>query len=93
VRAEGWYQDPFHSHEDRWFSGGRPTSLVRDAGVESHDPAPAESFDGPLVEASVRQPTSHDTPTPLEPASPQEGILDVFGMSQTGLPSDLQPRD
>ena len=40
--AEGWYLDPFERHQDRWFSNGRPTSLVRDEGLESHDAAPVE---------------------------------------------------
>ncbi|MGO9456579.1 MAG: hypothetical protein ACLP62_05965 [Acidimicrobiales bacterium] len=40
--AEGWYHDPFEHHQDRWFSNGRPTSLVRDQGLESHDAPPAE---------------------------------------------------
>lgn len=38
--AEGWYRDPYGAHEARWFSEGTPTALVRDGGVESHDPAP-----------------------------------------------------
>ena len=41
--AEGWYQDPYGSHEARWFSEGTPTALVRDAGVEAHDPPPADA--------------------------------------------------
>jgi hypothetical protein len=43
VKAEGWYRDPFLVHEDRWFSSGQPTKLVRDGGVEQFDPPP----DGP----------------------------------------------
>ena len=38
--AEGWCTDPFGRHEARWISAGRPTSLVRDSGVESSDPVP-----------------------------------------------------
>lgn len=34
MKAEGWYQDPYKIHEDRWFSDGSPTALVRDAGVD-----------------------------------------------------------
>jgi hypothetical protein len=41
IGAEGWYLDPFGSHETRWFSDGKPTALVRDGDVESHDPPPA----------------------------------------------------
>jgi hypothetical protein len=38
--AEGWYKDPYEQHEDRWFSGGLPTKLVRDAGAESYAEPP-----------------------------------------------------
>jgi hypothetical protein len=41
--AQGWHGDPFSLHEDRWFSAGQPTRLVRDQGVESYDePPPSE---------------------------------------------------
>jgi hypothetical protein len=47
-RAEGWYRDPWQSHERRWFSNGFPTHLVADGNVEAKDPPPAASWDGPL---------------------------------------------
>ena len=37
---EGWYRDPFGTHEARWYSAGTPTALVRDGAVEAHDPPP-----------------------------------------------------
>jgi hypothetical protein len=40
VRAEGWFRDPYHLHDDRWFSDGRPTNLVRDDGATSSDEPP-----------------------------------------------------
>src|SRR5262249_60857257 len=42
MEAEGWYHDPYGLHEERWYSNGKPTGLVRDAKVESNDPAPSE---------------------------------------------------
>jgi hypothetical protein len=42
MKAEGWYEDPYRIHEDRWYSDGTPTSLVRDAGVEAKDPPPSQ---------------------------------------------------
>jgi hypothetical protein len=39
-QTRGWYRDPFGRHQDRYFSEGSPTKLVRDAGVESYDPPP-----------------------------------------------------
>jgi hypothetical protein len=40
VYAEGWYRDPYGLHDDRWFSDGRPTNLVRDEGIEARDEPP-----------------------------------------------------
>ena len=50
MEAEGWYRDPYGVHSDRWFSAGRPTALVRDAGVEAQDDPPSGEVPGPLVE-------------------------------------------
>jgi hypothetical protein len=49
MEAEGWYVDPFGSHEARWFSDGAPTVLVRDGGVESHDAPPSTTYEGELT--------------------------------------------
>jgi hypothetical protein len=54
VGAEGWFVDPFGSHEHRWFSDGSPTRLVRDGGVEGYDRPPARPFPLPLVPAPER---------------------------------------
>jgi hypothetical protein len=37
---QGWIADPFRLHEERYFSAGRPTKLVRDGGVDSYDEPP-----------------------------------------------------
>jgi hypothetical protein len=60
MRAEGWYRDPFESHEDRWFSDGRPTALVRDGGFDAHDAPPAENWSGPLAPAASVEPANGD---------------------------------
>jgi hypothetical protein len=51
VEAQGWYRDPYLIHEDRYFSAGQPTKLVRDGGVEDYDPPPAGPFKTELVAA------------------------------------------
>jgi hypothetical protein len=56
VQAQGWYRDPYLVHEDRYFSAGRPTKLVRDGGVEAYDPPPAGPMKAELVEATHTQP-------------------------------------
>jgi hypothetical protein len=48
--AEGWYRDPYGIHQDRWFSAGTPTALVRDQGVEGHDDPPGYPPPGPPAE-------------------------------------------
>jgi hypothetical protein len=58
VKAQGWYRDPYLVHEDRYFSDGQPTKLVRDGGIETYDPPPDESPKTALVELPPAQPTS-----------------------------------
>jgi hypothetical protein len=53
----GWFSDPYHEHECRYFSEGNPTKLVRDLGLESFDPPP----DVPMPESPVRA-VSHTDP-------------------------------
>jgi hypothetical protein len=64
--AQGWDADPWGHYEQRWFSQGNPTSLVRTHGVEARDepdaappaPEPAPSVELPPapVRASWRVP-------------------------------------
>ena len=50
--AQGWYRDPYGLHEDRYFSAGVATKLVRDGETESYDEPPDRPFpDAPLVPA------------------------------------------
>ncbi len=52
ARAQGWYRDPFGIHDDRYFSEGWPTKLVRDEGQESYDLPPDQPLpEGDLVPA------------------------------------------
>jgi len=59
-QAEGWYQDPYQIHEDRWMSAGRPTRLVRDGQTESYDEPPDLPLPDVLVPAGAagREPAS-----------------------------------
>jgi hypothetical protein len=56
VTAQGWHRDPYGVHEDRYFSDGHPTKLVRDAGTEGYDPPPPGPPAGDLIEAPESQP-------------------------------------
>jgi hypothetical protein len=42
MRSQGWYRDPYRTHDERWFSNGQPTNLVRDHGTESYDEPPQD---------------------------------------------------
>ena len=48
----GWFVDPYHLHEYRYFSAGTPTKLVRDSGRESFDPPPDTPLTGVPVPAA-----------------------------------------
>jgi hypothetical protein len=57
MQAQGWYRDPYLVHEDRYFSAGQPTKLVRDDGVEQYDPPPAGPPTVGLIEVRYAQPS------------------------------------
>jgi hypothetical protein len=57
MQAQGWYRDPYLVHEDRYFSVGQPTKLVRDAGMQRYDPPPAGPATVGLVEVRHVPPT------------------------------------
>ena len=56
MKAQGWYRDPFWVHEDRYFSDGNPTKLVRDGAYEAYDEPPPGPLPGPLVEVPHSEP-------------------------------------
>jgi hypothetical protein len=66
MTAQGWHRDPYGRHDDRWFSGGEPTRLVRDQGAESYDePPPWQPPLYPLVQAEApREPSPYYRPRP-----------------------------
>jgi hypothetical protein len=54
MRAQGWFHDPYGIHDDRWFSDGRATRLVRDMGAESYDDPPSWEPVEPLTPVPPR---------------------------------------
>jgi hypothetical protein len=57
LQAEGWYEDPYGIHHDRWMSAGQPTKLVRDGATESYDPPPDLPLPETLVPVAPVEPT------------------------------------
>ena len=87
MHAEGWYQDPFHIHDARRFSDGRPTALVRDGVSETNDPPPVAEYAGPLADLVVDLAVGgsalarSDDPraTPYERSDGIRAAIDSFG--------------
>ena len=67
----GWQADPYGMHEQRYFSQGQPTKLVRNRGLESYDPPP-QNGQGPRqphvdVDTRVEARTNGASPGPAQP--------------------------
>jgi hypothetical protein len=77
VQAKGWYRDPYLVHEFRWFSGGQPTKLVRDGGIEHYDPPPAGPPKTELVEAPHAQPSDGSELCPAADNTGRDGDSDT----------------
>ena len=94
MEAEGWYHDPYGLHEERWYSDGTPTRLVRDAGAESYDPPPPEAAPDTALVRSAGEPSATAGPDDLrraddaerEDMNPDYGkqAFETFGLTQAG---------
>jgi hypothetical protein len=92
MEAEGWYVDPYGVHEDRWISGGSPTGLVRDGGVEAQDPPPALPFTGELQPSPEREVVDGEDlrradeadDRPFDAEAEEESAWNSFGASSGG---------
>ena len=86
MNAEGWYRDPYATHECRWFSDGHPTSLVRDQGSESRDEPPHGNVPLPLVPvAEVEASEGRDLLRADEPAKEKRNTMDGSGSLGVGF--------
>ena len=56
-QAQGWFRDPSGRHQDRYYSDGTPTKLVRDGSVESYDEPIGTTGTRELVPAAVTEPS------------------------------------
>jgi len=82
---QGWYPDPFDLHEQRYFSGGRPTKLVRDDRVEAYDEPPAQDVPGAYL--GQQRSAIRDAARVGYPAAPHPGV--AAPRRRTGLVNSL----
>jgi hypothetical protein len=70
---QGWSPDPFQVHEQRYFSGGRPTKLVRDGDRESYDEPPSDTYQ-PVTVAAAPAAFTADVPDTydFDPGDPED---------------------
>jgi hypothetical protein len=68
-QLQGWSADPFGLHEQRYFSAGRPTKLVRDGRVESYDEPPSDTWEAPDEEAEAPESGSEPESVDLPPVT------------------------
>jgi hypothetical protein len=86
---EGWFIDPYERHEARWFSGGSPTSLVRDGAHEGSDPPPPAA---PIIaDPSPAVPDRTDDEVPQRTFRGQEFEVDFQGSLGYRRPDPPQP--
>src|ERR1700686_3135740 len=85
MEMDGWNLYPFGTHEERLFSKGEPTALVRDAGVGSYDEPPVnqEASQAPGLSPSPEHGANAEPPTP--PVTPPQVA------AQPVAPSASQP--
>jgi hypothetical protein len=90
--AQGWYRDPYGVHQDRYFSAGTATKLVRDGDRESYDPPPDQPLPGgdlvPADEGAEETGNGSDlrradgaSAGPYDPAKARRAAFDVFDQS------------
>ena len=89
MSAEGWYRDPFGLHTDRWFSAGRPTSLVRDDDVEARDAPPSDTYPTPLVEVTPRRPVDSSDLLRADAVHGKGSAIDEGRMRQAALDASV----
>jgi hypothetical protein len=89
LAAQGWYRDPYEIHDDRYFSDGLPTKLVRDGDAESYDEPPPGSYPLPLAPSAreaaedeagsgLRRADEACDDPPFSKSAAVQGAFDVF---------------
>jgi hypothetical protein len=89
---QGWARDPFHLHESRYFSAGRPTKLVRDGTVETYDDPPSAPHNPPAAPAAPHDPPAAPSAPPRPaPAAPPQYEEYAGPLRRPGTPGRPKP--
>ena len=75
---QGWHADPFGRHEERYFSAGQPTSLVRDGSTEGHDDPSAGNGDPAAAISMEAAAPAAPGPGGSMPAGPHGAASDAY---------------
>ena len=99
AELHGWQSDPFGLHEQRYFSQGQPTKLVRDRGREAYDPPPmsepamaaatAHTASAPPVPGTIGAPTAPPTFAPPATPSPPSPPVPTVAPAPVGPPESV----
>jgi hypothetical protein len=82
IVKQGWYEDPEHRHEYRWFSQGSPTNLVMDNHQTAQDPI---SVTDPAIYASMDLAQPPDDGPLLHTDTPRTPHVDIFYIPGGGV--------
>ena len=80
--VDGWHPDPYGIHEERLFTSGEPTPLVRDRGIGSVDPPPRAD-----VESGAEPAPKRAAPEPVDSALGSAVFLGALPPSGPGAAS------
>ena len=86
MKPQGWYRDPFGRHEDRCFSDGMPTKLVRDGTAEAQDEPPPGPLPAPLAEVPPSEPEGSSG---MRRADDGAAGPEVFDKRKPVMPSEI----
>jgi len=91
-QQHGWQPDPFGIHEQRYFSQGQPTKLVKDGTKESYDPPPPITSTARVAVAMGSLADLEEVPSPVTAPSAPGSRVPATGAATGAANSTLLSR-
>jgi len=91
-QLQGWSADPFGLHEQRYFSAGRATKLVRDGKLESYEDPPSDTYEVPDDEPEAQAPVPVAAGRPPRAAPPRAGVSGQYARGGPGATRRVRKR-